>query len=88
MAIHISEQDNKSILAIATGFTNGYHYNLNPYQGCAFGCQYCYVATLAVQERQDAWALGEGQDERRRPDGTSRRRRPAGHRRSLYGHRY
>lgn len=55
MAIHISDQDNKSILTEAKGFTGGYHYNLNPYQGCAFGCQYCYVATLAVQDRQDAW---------------------------------
>lgn len=41
---------NRSTLTKATGFIGDYDYTLNPYSGCAFGCQYCY-ATAFISEK-------------------------------------
>ena len=53
---------NRSTLTKATGFIGDYDYTLNPYSGCAFGCQYCY-ATAFVSEKP---APGEKQSPYRR----------------------
>jgi len=44
--------DNRSTLTKASGFIKDYDYSLNPYSGCAFGCQYCYAAAF-VSEKPD-----------------------------------
>ena len=46
------EYANRSTLTKATGFIGDYDYTLNPYSGCAFGCQYCYAAAF-VSEKPD-----------------------------------
>ena len=40
--------DNRSILSKTTGFISDYTFTLNPYSGCAFGCQYCYAASFVA----------------------------------------
>lgn len=45
------EYDNRSILTPASGFISEYDYTLNPYSGCAFGCQYCYAASFAPETK-------------------------------------
>ncbi len=46
----------RSILTRASGFMAEWHYTLNPYAGCGFGCNYCYAAFFARdQERRNAW---------------------------------
>ena len=42
------DYDNRSILSKATGFISDYTFTLNPYSGCAFGCQYCYAASFVA----------------------------------------
>lgn len=45
-----------SILTEGKGFMDGYDYTLNPYSGCAFGCNYCYAAFFATtREKMDNW---------------------------------
>ena len=34
----------------ANGFMACYDYTLNPYRGCAFGCQYCYAAAFIKKD--------------------------------------
>ena len=46
----------RDILTRATGFIGAYDFTLNPYNGCAFGCTYCYAAFFnrTAQDR-DNW---------------------------------
>ena len=44
--------DSKSILTPASGFMSQYKFTLNPYGGCAFGCEYCYARFFAPSSEQ------------------------------------
>lgn len=46
--------DNRSILTPTSGFIKDYTYTLNPYSGCAFGCQYCYAVAFVPGPGKDA----------------------------------
>ncbi|WP_338543767.1 SPL family radical SAM protein [Paenibacillus tundrae] len=44
----------KQILTEAKGYLNvGFTHSLNPYSGCAFSCQYCYVREMPIQRFKD-----------------------------------
>ncbi|MBI4639579.1 MAG: radical SAM protein [Candidatus Tectomicrobia bacterium] len=44
----IQEITAKRILTPTGGFLNTFDFTLNPYEGCAFGCSYCYVRRLPI----------------------------------------
>lgn len=52
----VSYASSRGILTRATGFMDAYHYTLNPYSGCSFGCTYCYAAFFSRDiEKQEDW---------------------------------
>jgi len=54
--IDIAYADVRTLLTPASGFLRGYDFTLNPYSGCAFGCDYCYAASFAGTRRlSDTW---------------------------------
>lgn len=51
MKIEIKEILAKKILTEATGYLDvGFTHSLNPYSGCAFSCEYCYVREMPIQK--------------------------------------
>ena len=52
----ITDSPAREILTRATGFMNAYDFTLNPYNGCSFGCTYCYAAFFSRRaEERDSW---------------------------------
>jgi len=52
----IDYEDVSGILTKPKGFMAGYDFTINPYSGCAFGCEYCYAAAFAPSDRTaDSW---------------------------------
>ena len=48
--------DSKTILTPTSGFMSQYKFTLNPYGGCAFGCEYCYARSFAPSSKQrETW---------------------------------
>ena len=41
----------RSLLTPTGGYLGDFTHSLNPYQGCVFGCSYCYVAWAPVAAR-------------------------------------
>jgi len=53
---HVEFRKAAGILSHATGFIDAFDFTLNPYNGCGFGCTYCYAAFFATtRELQDNW---------------------------------
>lgn len=51
MAIQINDILAKNILTEAKGYLDvGFTHSLNPYSGCAFSCEYCYVREMPIQK--------------------------------------
>lgn len=57
MQIEKSEIAAKSLLTAAKGYLDtGFTHSLNPYAGCVFACNYCYVRELPVQKfKETPW---------------------------------
>src|SRR5579883_1337411 len=63
-ALTIAEVEARSILTKTGGFLGSFDYSLNPYRGCAFGCDYCYAASWVYdageRDRWGRWVQAKG----------------------------
>ncbi|MGA3879126.1 radical SAM protein [Bacillus sp. FSL K6-4563] len=59
MPIEIKDIVSKKILSEVKGYLDiGFTHSLNPYAGCAFACEYCYVREMPIQKFKDIpWGL-------------------------------
>ncbi|KIL14086.1 SPL family radical SAM protein [Bacillus pumilus] len=54
MPIEIKDIVSKKILSEVKGYLDiGFTHSLNPYAGCAFACEYCYVREMPIQKFKD-----------------------------------
>ena len=54
--VSVSDVNARTILTPSSGFIRRYKFTLNPYGGCAFGCEYCYARFfVADPDRRDTW---------------------------------
>jgi DNA repair photolyase len=52
----ILPREARSILTPTGGYLSGFTHTLQPYAGCQFSCEYCYVREMTVQ-RANPWRL-------------------------------
>ncbi|PQP81610.1 radical SAM protein [Paenibacillus sp. PCH8] len=59
MPIEIKDIVSKKILSEVKGYLDiGFTHSLNPYTGCAFACEYCYVREMPIQKFKDIpWGM-------------------------------
>jgi DNA repair photolyase len=48
----VAYREARSIVTKGKGFLEEYDYSLNPYEGCFFGCTYCYAAFFARSKKE------------------------------------
>lgn len=54
MNVELTETHAKKILTEAKGYLDvGFTHSLNPYSGCIFACEYCYVREMPLQRFRD-----------------------------------
>ncbi|MBB6453189.1 DNA repair photolyase [Salirhabdus euzebyi] len=56
MKVQLKDIVSKSILTPASGAIDDFTHSLNPFTGCSFGCNYCYVREMPVSMyREQEW---------------------------------
>ena len=74
--VTISYTPAREILTKATGFMNDYHFTLNPYSGCSYGCSYCYAAFFS-RDIENSTTGATGSPSKKTPSNSSKSANPA-----------